>query len=102
MTAPVPRRVALGVLCTSMALMTSELVVTRIFSVVVWYHFAFLAISVALFGMGAAALAVHLLEHRILPSRTEVWLARSSLALCVSIVLVDLALLNLSPDWSGA
>ncbi|MEB2311384.1 MAG: hypothetical protein OZ921_11550 [Sorangiineae bacterium] len=102
MTAPVPRRVALGVLCTSMALMTSELVVTRIFSVVVWYHFAFLAISVALFGMGAAALAVHLLEHRILPSRTEVWLARSSLALCVSIVLVDLALLNLSPDWFGA
>src|ERR1700726_2213937 len=30
-----------------------ELALTRIFSVVFYYHFAFLAISIALFGLGA-------------------------------------------------
>jgi predicted membrane-bound spermidine synthase len=37
-----------------------ELILTRIFSVLMWYHFASMAISLALFGMGAAALAVQL------------------------------------------
>ena len=36
-----------------MATLLLELSVTRIFSVVFYYHFAFLAISIALFGMGA-------------------------------------------------
>lgn len=36
-----------------------EIVLTRIFSVTMWYHFAFVAISLALFGMTAGALIVH-------------------------------------------
>ena len=36
-----------------MATLLVELPVTRIFSVVLYYHFAFLAISIALFGLGA-------------------------------------------------
>ncbi len=36
-----------------MATLLVELSVTRIFSVVLYYHFAFLAISIALFGLGA-------------------------------------------------
>src|SRR5271165_4108893 len=35
-----------------MATLLLELSLTRIFSVVFYYHFAFLAISIALFGMG--------------------------------------------------
>jgi len=31
-----------------------EILLTRIFSVTMWYHFAFVAISVALFGMTLA------------------------------------------------
>jgi hypothetical protein len=38
-----------------------EIGLTRIFSVTMWYHFAFVAISVALFGITAGALIVHLL-----------------------------------------
>ncbi len=102
MTSPFPRRIALGVLLSSMALMTTELVVTRIFSVIVWYHFAFFAISVALFGMGAAALAVHLLDRRLAVVDTAQLLARSSLALAATIVVVDLSLLDLTPNWFGA
>lgn len=38
---------------TTLAALLLELTLTRIFSVVFYYHFAFLAISVALFGLGA-------------------------------------------------
>jgi hypothetical protein len=42
-----------GVGCTSLATLLLELALTRVFSVVYFYHFAFLAISIALFGLGA-------------------------------------------------
>ena len=43
----------LGLAFTTLATLMLELSLTRIFSVVFYYHFAFLAISVALFGLGA-------------------------------------------------
>lgn len=43
----------LGVGLTTLATLLLELSLTRIFSVVFYYHFAFLAISIALFGLGA-------------------------------------------------
>ncbi|HET9320784.1 MAG TPA: hypothetical protein VFO27_13450 [Bryobacteraceae bacterium] len=45
--------VYLCVALTTMATLLVELSLTRIFSVVFYYHFAFLAISIALFGLGA-------------------------------------------------
>lgn len=53
-----PREKAWAAIYTAVALTTTatlllELSLTRIFSVVFYYHFAFLAISVALFGLGA-------------------------------------------------
>ncbi|HYM13546.1 MAG TPA: hypothetical protein VEU62_22590, partial [Bryobacterales bacterium] len=48
-------RVYLGVAATSAATLLLELSLTRIFSVVLFYHFAFMAISLALFGLGAGA-----------------------------------------------
>jgi hypothetical protein len=42
-----------GVAVTTLATLLLELSLTRVFSVVFYYHFAFLAISVALFGLGA-------------------------------------------------
>ena len=42
-----------GVFLTTLATLMLELTLTRIFSVVFYYHFAFLAISIALFGLGA-------------------------------------------------
>jgi hypothetical protein len=43
----------LAVALTTLATLVLELSLTRIFSVVFYYHFAFLAISIALFGLGA-------------------------------------------------
>ncbi len=54
---PVARRpwsqIYFGVAATSLATLLLELALTRVFSVVYYYHFAFLAISIALFGLGA-------------------------------------------------
>jgi hypothetical protein len=55
-TKPVSRgwpQIYFGIAATSLATLLLELALTRIFSVVYFYHFAFLAISIALFGLGA-------------------------------------------------
>src|SRR5438270_10908361 len=42
-----------------------EVGLTRIYSASVWYHFAFVAISVALLGWGLGGFTVHLLKQKI-------------------------------------
>ena len=49
-----------GVFLVTLSTLMLEIGLTRIFSVTMWYHFAFVAISVALFGMTVGALVVHL------------------------------------------
>jgi len=48
-----------AVAVTTASTMVLELSLTRIYSVVMYYHFAFLAISVALFGLGAAGVYLY-------------------------------------------
>ena len=48
----------IGVFLIGCALLVFELLLTRIFSVSLWYHFAFFAISIALFGLGASGICV--------------------------------------------
>src|SRR5690348_2010482 len=47
-----------------MATLILELALTRIFSVVFYYHFAFLAISIALFGLGAGGVFSYVVAAR--------------------------------------
>ena len=49
-----------GLFLTTLSTLMFEILLTRIFSVIMWYHFAFMAVSVAMFGMTAGALAVFL------------------------------------------
>src|SRR5579859_6065504 len=49
----------------SFATLLLELALTRLFSVVLFYHFAFLAISVALLGLGAGGVFAHLFRTRL-------------------------------------
>lgn len=51
----------LGIGCITMAVLATEIALTRIFSVTLWYHFAFLVISLALLGSGAAGVWLYLL-----------------------------------------
>src|SRR5215467_5503442 len=57
------RQVYVAVAITTLATLILELSLTRIFSVVFFYHFAFLAISVALFGLGIGGGLSYLLSQ---------------------------------------
>ncbi len=50
----------LGIGCVTMAVLANEIALTRIFSVTLWYHFAFLVISLALLGSGASGVWLYL------------------------------------------
>jgi hypothetical protein len=53
----------LGLALLSAAALAFEIILTRLFSVTQWYHFAFLAISVALLGYGASGTALTLVPR---------------------------------------
>ena len=58
------KQLYLGLGFTTMATLILELSLTRIFSVVFYYHFAFLAISIALFGLGAGGVFSYVVVGR--------------------------------------
>lgn len=53
-----------AVAATSLATLLLELSLTRVFSVIYYYHFAFLAISIALFGLGAGGVLSYVVAGR--------------------------------------
>src|SRR5580693_5772376 len=62
----IPERTLLtGLALTSFAALLLELALTRLFSVVLFYHFAFLAISIALLGLGAGGVFAYLFRNRL-------------------------------------
>ena len=65
-----------GIALSSFSALLLELALTRLFSVVLFYHFAFLAISVALLGLGAGGVFAHLRKQK-LKENSEVDIAYS-------------------------
>ncbi len=62
----IPDRTLLtGLALTSFAALLLELALTRLFSVVLFYHFAFLAISIALLGLGAGGVFAYLFKTKL-------------------------------------
>src|SRR3954447_2834339 len=50
---------------SSMSVLLFELTLTRMFSIILWYNYAFMAISIAFFGLGIGALIIHLAKNKI-------------------------------------
>jgi hypothetical protein len=75
-----------GLFLVTLSTLTYQLLLTRTFSVTMYYHFAFVAISVTMFGMAAGAVAVFLRPAWFVPSRAHAHLAICSAAFAVSIV----------------
>jgi hypothetical protein len=67
---------------TAAATLMLELALTRIFSVVFYYHFAFLAISIALFGLGAGGV----LSYLLLFTRGAAWLRLGQISSLTALV----------------
>ena len=79
-------RIAVTIGLASMAVLLYEVAITRVLSVVLWYHFAFLSISLALLGLGAPGVWFAL---RGAPKRgVEGALAASAIAMPLSVVVI--------------
>ena len=83
---PGPYILLAGVGLTSFASLLLELGLTRLFSVVLFYHYAFLAISVALLGLGAGGVFAHLRRDWL--SRWDTRRLAAEISLTCSIVVI--------------
>jgi len=98
---PAGRHLA-GVALVSCTLLMTELALTRIFSVVMYYHFAFLAISIALFGVSASGVFAYVARRRFEHRSTDALLATTALlyTVCTIVALFYLVRLRVGLSYS--
>jgi len=88
-TNQVPERTLLtGLGLTSFAALLLEMALTRLFSVVLFYHFAFLAISIALLGLGAGGVFAYLSKNRLARTDTRTLAARLCIESSILVLIV--------------
>ncbi len=72
---PPDRRILLGVFVVCFANLLFEVVLTRLYSATMYYHFTFMAIALALFGLGASGVYVYLRSDHFTAERAPEHLA---------------------------
>src|SRR5919199_3272896 len=55
----------------SLSIILFELALTRIFSIVLWYDYAFMAISIAFFGLGIGSFMIHIQKNKLNTSKEK-------------------------------
>src|SRR5437762_1542749 len=104
-TPAAPSRLMAAIALASFASLLLELALTRLFSVVLFYHFAFLAISVALLGLGAGGVFAYIRRERLKQYTTESLAPRICMASAVMImILLEVVLrvpVSLRLDWTN-
>ena len=73
---PRPPFIAIGLLSASV--LAYEVLLTRLFSIVLWHHFAYMIISAAMLGYGASGTALALLKEKIIPHFGAVYVAAAA------------------------
>ena len=69
----------------SLSVLLFELTLTRMFSIILWYNYAFMAISVAFFGLGIGALLVHLVKNRMKREELPKKIIQSTIGFAISL-----------------
>ena len=95
MIARPPLRVTVGVGLVAACTLALQVLLTRLFSAVLFYHFAFFSISLALLGTGAGALVLYVRPHWFERPSIEAALTRWSCGLAVMLALAPLVLVRL-------
>jgi spermidine synthase len=86
-----------GVALVTGATLMMQLIMTRILSVMAWYHLAFFAISIAMFGMTAGAVWVYLRKDRFVERTSALDLSYFCTAFALGSILSALVLATLVP-----
>ena len=79
-------KIFLGIFLLTLSVLMLELSLTRLFSATMYYHFAFMAISLALFGSGASGVFIYIVQNRLKEEKTGRWLAIFSMLYAVSVI----------------
>lgn len=82
------KNIFIGIFLLSLSLLLFELTLIRVYSTTLFYHFAFMAIGVAMLGLSAAGLTVYLWSHRFRVEKIDSWTMWFSLAYGVSVLAV--------------
>ena len=88
----------LGIFLVTLSGLMFEIGLTRIFSATIWYHYAFVAISVALLGWGLGGFVVHLLRRRVALSRERAALLTLLYGLSIPLALWLIVRVPFHPD----
>ncbi len=89
--------IALSTACT----LALQVALTRFFSAVIAYHFSFLAVSIAMLGMGAGAMLVYVRPAWFERSNTRAVLARLCAAFAASLVVIPFLLVRIDFTQRG-
>src|SRR4051812_26650474 len=96
-----PLRVGIGVGLVAGCVLALQVLLTRLFSATLFYHFTFLGISLALLGAGAGAILVYVWPQRFEgPVREQ--LVRWAVLLAALLVVIPLVLVRLHFAVDGA
>src|ERR1043165_3417535 len=68
-----------------MAMLLLEVILTRLFSVTMFYHFAFMVVSISLFGLAVSGTFIYLKPERFPPEKTGDQLSWASTLFCLSV-----------------
>jgi MFS family permease len=74
-----PRGPPVAISLVSAGALAYEVLLTRLFSIVQWHHFAYMVISMALLGYGASGSFLALFQNRLLPRFTAVFALSAAL-----------------------
>ncbi|MFB0527348.1 MAG: hypothetical protein ACETVT_00545 [bacterium] len=89
------RNIYAGLFIVTLATLMYEILLTRIFSVTMFYHFSFFAVSVVMFGMTVGAILVYLFPDYFTQERATYHLVLSSLLFAICIPFSFLTHLNI-------
>ncbi len=87
-----------GLFLIALATLMLEILLTRIFSVTLWYHLAFVAVSIAMFGMTLGAVIVYLGVRWFTPARAWLNLSLGSGLFAISAVVSVATHLRMASD----
>jgi spermidine synthase len=90
-----PPRLFAGIACVSAASLLLEVTLTRVFSLTMWYHFAFMSVSLALLGSAAAGVFLYLAKRFFPSSRLSVQLPLMALLFSLAVLLCFMAQLGI-------
>ena len=97
---------AIPLFVVSLGVLLFELTLTRIFSIILWYDYAFMAISVAFFGLGIGSFLVHVKRNALRGSEQENQqllvhkIIQSSIAFAVSLPIFVVVVGHMPSDTS--